>query len=80
MSKEDIARDIIERHELTINWDAGCIVTLEKNIVVGLENYHQEQLKLLNIDNVSKSFYCSTKRGCLEQCDDCALTELSTPC
>jgi len=28
----------------------------------------------------SESFYCSTKRGCLEQCDDCALTELSTPC
>ena len=28
-------------------------------------------------DDVSKSFYCETKRGCLEQCDDYALTELA---
>ena len=28
------------------------------------------------LGDVSKSFYCETKRGCLEQCDDCALTEL----
>ena len=37
----------------------------------------QEQVKNLNIVDVSKSFYCETKRGCLEQCDDCALTELA---
>lgn len=31
----------------------------------------------LNIDDVSQPFYCETKRGCLEQCNDCALTEIS---
>ena len=37
----------------------------------------RKAVKKLNIDDVSKSFYCETKRGCLEQCDDCALTELA---
>ena len=41
-----------------------------------METYHQEQVNV-TLGNVSKSFYCETKRGCLEQCDDCALTELA---
>ena len=32
--------------------------------------------QLLPIDSVSKPFFCVTQRGCLEQCYDCALTEL----
>ena len=45
-----------------------------KSELLDFAKYYQRQL---NTDNVSKSFYCETKRGCLEQCDDCALTELS---
>jgi len=37
--------------------------------------FAQEQVKNLK---VSKSFYCETKRGCLDQCDDCALIEINS--
>jgi radical SAM superfamily enzyme YgiQ (UPF0313 family) len=55
---------------------ANVIEDLNINILA--ERYAKEQVEKLN--NVRNSFYCSTKRGCLEQCDNCALTELSTPC
>ena len=35
------------------------------------------KLRLVKKLNIDEPFYCETKRGCLEQCDDCALTELA---
>ena len=43
------------------------------------EHYELKQVKKLNIDDVSNSFYCQTKRGCTKQCDECALIELNPP-
>lgn len=48
-----------------------------KNFIDWYINESGNVVKKLNIADVSKSFYCETKRGCLEQCDDCALTELA---
>ena len=56
MSKEEIAEDIIKKHLDTINWDEGCMETLKANILIGLDNYAQQQVTKLNIDDVRLSF------------------------
>lgn len=44
-----------------------------------LKEYVEHCIKFNNVvlGSVSKSFYCETKRGCIDQCDDCSLTELA---
>ena len=43
----------------------------------GKKEHIRRLRKLVKKLNIDKPFYCETKRGCLEQCDDCALTELA---
>lgn len=45
MTVEEIAKDILEQHLKTIFWDEGCLETLEKNIVDGINKYHQDKMK-----------------------------------
>lgn len=52
-TKKDIADDIIEKHYKTINWDDGCIDTLRKNILKGLEEYAKQQI------NLDTDFHCA---------------------
>ena len=65
----------LEQHKLTDKYFNSINPTRLTNGQV-LEIYIEEQVNV-TLGNVSKSFYCETKRGCLEQCDDCALTELA---
>ena len=49
----------------------------DHNIRLRVEKKAHIYLSELNQKPKQADFYCSTKRGCLEQCDDCALTELN---
>ena len=53
-----------ERYSLDRKQFGDIVKTLVKNI------------KAIHV--VSKSFFCVTQRGCLTQCDDCALTEINS--
>lgn len=72
MTKEEITENYIIHFGLE-DMTADELGSGDKTII----EWGVELVKKLNIHNVSKSFYCETKRGCLEQCDGCALTELA---
>jgi len=56
----------------------GTNITLHGAKCLMVDFYLDNQVKNnVGLANASKSFYCETKRGCLEQCDECALTELA---
>ena len=63
---------ILKKHLLKNGKDSKNYVDLFTRMLIydAMEDYHQQQVKKLNIDDVSKSFYCQHKLvlDCKEQC------------
>jgi len=72
--------EILEKHQ---EWRRDKNVPpkteMQNPIEIGTAiDYALSKLKKLRLGDVSKSFFCVTQRGCLTQCDDCALTEINS--
>jgi hypothetical protein len=61
MTIEEIAKEVIEKHEKTINWDEGCIYTLEENINIALKKYADQQTQLLKSELEQTTLIAKTK-------------------
>ena len=76
MELDERTKERINNYFNSVSSDQLFKLAVKYNIREAIE-WGQTKGKTLPIDSVSKPFYCETKRGCLEQCDDCALTELA---